>query len=230
MTGRCRFRTGRESDVDAFLGEAIRDSERAHTGVGIWDVAIGDDENPDKSLTKVLAHACKNDENCHFHYSHFLIGVVDTAENDSEEIVAAGCGFIYPDFCVRKSYPGMSLAARLLRGISEEESNTMWDKISFLDVVFPDHDYDNTWMLESIVVAPSHRKEGIAVELINQLFELGRSSGARECLVVCAIGNIAAYRTYEKAGFECLGQGESEEALITMKYPGFHLFRKKYNS
>jgi GNAT superfamily N-acetyltransferase len=217
------FRPATRDDADTYLGDAIRDSERAHTGKGIWDVFLGDDADPSKSLSSVLAYACKNDAQTHFHYTHFIV-----AEAEGEGPIAAGCGFIYPDFSVSRSYPGMANAAGQLRGTSPEECSEMWKRISYLDDAFPDYDYDHTWMLESIFVSPSYRKKGLAVELIEQLFELGRPQHVRECLVVCGIGNIAAYRLYEKAGFECIGKGESDAAQEAMGYPGFHLFRRCY--
>lgn len=217
------FRQAQEDEADSYLGYAIRDSERAHTGKGIWDVFLEDDEDPSKSLSSVLAYACKHDAQCHFHYSHFLV-----AEVEGEGPIAAGCGFVYPDFSVARSYPGMAHAARQLRDTSREECDEMWKRISYLDDTFPDYDYNQTWMLESIFVSPSYRKQGVAVELIQQLYELGRQHHVRECLVVCGIGNIAAYRTYEKAGFKCIGKGESAVAQEAMGYPGFHLFRRRY--
>lgn len=217
------FRPATQDDADTYLGDAIRDSERAHTGKGIWDVFLEDDVDPSKSLSSVLAYACKNDAQTHFHYTHFIV-----AEAEGEGPIAAGCGFIYPDFSVSRSYPGMANAAGQLRGTSPEECSEMWKRISYLDDAFPDYDYDHTWMLESIFVSPSYRKKGLAVELIEQLFELGRPQHVRECLVVCGIGNIAAYRLYEKAGFDCIGKGESAAAQEAMGYPGFHLFRRRY--
>jgi GNAT superfamily N-acetyltransferase len=230
-----RVRQATSNDVD-FLALAIRDSERAHTGVGIWDVAIGDDvSNESRSLFAVLRHACLNDIQSHFHYSHFLVITVSGAVDDeegAENIVGAGCCYRYPDFCVPKSYPGMSLATRLCRPeVSVEESVRMWDKIDiFLDNVFPSYDYDNTWMLESIYIAEGHRQSGLGVKLIQTLFEQGRHCPhkPKECLTVCAIGNYAAYRAYERAGFTCVGDGRDEKAEVALGYPGFHLFRKQY--
>lgn len=218
------FRPATPDDADTFLGDAIRDSERAHTGKGIWDVFLEDDADPSKSLSSVLAYACKHDVQSHFNYTHFI--VAEAAEREGP--IAAGCGFIYPDFSVSRSFPGMANAAGRLRGISLEECSEMWKRISYLDDAFPDYDYDQTWMLESIYVSPSYRKKGLAVELIQQLYELGRPHNVRECLVVCGVGNIAAYRLYEKAGFECIGKGESAAAQEAMGYPGFHLFRRRY--
>lgn len=220
------FRSAVESDVKPLLGQTIRDSERAHTGRGIWDVAIGEDEDPNKSLACVLEEACLHPD-CHFHYSHFLIAEIDGVDGGKES-VAAGCGFVYPTFSVNKSYPAMSSAAQRVRGMSAEESVQMWDKITFLSDIFPDYDYDNTWMIECIFVVEKHRKLGVAVQLIDALFDMGRDQQVKECLVVCAIGNKAAYRLYEKAGFECMGEGRSAVAEEALGSPGFHLFRKSY--
>lgn len=238
------FRQAVESDVKKLLGQAIRDSERAHTGKGIWDIAIGEDNDPNKSLEAVLGHACLNDKESHIYYPHFLVAVAEEQQQQhdasferkdgveanivDEEVVAAGCGFVYPNYATRKSFTGMSLATRVLRGVSEEESIKVWDKVHFLELMFPDYDYDNTWMLDAIFVSGTHRKYGIALQLINRLYDAGRSSGAKECLLVSAIGNVAAYRLYVKAGFECLGEGRSSVAEEVVGYPGFYLFRKQY--
>ena len=232
-----QVRRGEAEDVD-FLAQSIQDSERAHTGVGIWDVAIGDDTScPERSLKAILRHACLHDNQSHFHYSHFLVVEPEDSEisldnKDDATIAAVGCCFLYPEFCVVKSYPGMSRATCLLRSeVCEEESVSMWQKIDiFLDTIFPQYDYDNTWMLESIIVSPQHRKRGLAVALIHALYEEGRKDGrAKECLAVCAIGNTPAYQSYIRAGFECIGDGKSDIAHAAMGYPGFYLFRKLYD-
>lgn len=216
------FRPAIESDAQQLLGQAIRDSERAHTGTGIWDVAVGEDADPTRSLANVLGYACLHRPDCHFHYSHFIIGEVEG------EAAAAGCAFVYPAFSATKSFPAISYAAQQVRGMSVEDSTEMWGNISFLDDVFPDYDYNNTWMLESIFVSEKFRKCGIALQMINALFDMGREKQVKECLVVCAIGNKAAYRVYEKAGFECLGEGRSAAAEEALGSEGFHLFRKAY--
>jgi GNAT superfamily N-acetyltransferase len=238
-------RAATESDVD-FLARAVQDSERAHTGVGIWDVAIGDDNASDsRSLLSVLRHACLNDNQSHFHYSNFKVIVANphhdtsTAKNlvsqqsSGEEIVGAGCCFRYPEFSVSKSYPGVSLATRSQRPeVGVEESVRMWDKINiFIDKIFPSYNYDNTWMLESIYIAEGHRKAGLALGLIHSLFEEGRECPAKpkECLLASAIGNAAAYRSYTRAGFTCVGEGRDDEAEAVLGYPGFHLFKKTYD-
>lgn len=228
-----QYRVRRATEKDAnFLAQAMQDSERAHTGKGIWDVAIGDDADPTRSLVTVLKHACLNDEQGHCHYSHFLVVVASNDEDETEELVATGCCYAYPKFSVSKSYPGLSLATRTIRGeVSEEESISMWKKIDcFLEDCFPDNiEYNNTWMLESIFVSPAHRGKGIVQLLLSALVDEGRKDGTtRECLTCCGIGNTAAHHSYLRAGFECVGEGRSELAQQAMGYPGFHLFRKSF--
>ena len=77
--------------------------------------------------------------------------------------------------------------------------------------------YDELWHLMNIAVDPSRRRQGIATELIEELF--GRTRGRRVTLEV-RVSNLSAIRMYERFGFKSAGvrrryyHDNDEDALI----------------
>jgi GNAT superfamily N-acetyltransferase len=205
----------------AFLGIAARNAERAHTGRGLWDVLGGDTFD----IASVLEHACLNDAKSHLHISRFFV-VRDTSAAD---VVACGCGYIYPDCSIEKSKPGINTALATLYGHTERNISEAWERLSFLDACFPDFEYDGSWMVEAVYTSPDHRGKGLATLVVQAVLDEGRiNSGCRKALITCAIGNEAAKRVYERLGFEVVGKGESRDALLALGSPGFYLLCKYF--
>eukprot|EP01039_Chlorochromonas_danica_P002600 gene2600-2843_t len=207
-----------------FLATAVRDAERAHTGVGLWDVlgdaGSGSGSGSTVDMSLVLEHVCVNDEASHFHFSRFHV-VRCALSND---IAAVACGYVYPICSMSNSKPGINLALKSIYNWSEEEVSQAWHRLQFLDDCFPDFDYDDSWMLEAVYTAPSHRGKGFAAEVLRSLLAEGKaSSGCKKALITCAIGNDRAKRLYERVGFTVVGQGSSEIAMEKLGSPGFYL-------
>jgi ribosomal-protein-alanine N-acetyltransferase len=81
--------------------------------------------------------------------------------------------------------------------------------------------YDDLWHLMNVAVDPSRRREGIATELIETLFERTRSD-SRITLEV-RVSNLSAIRMYERFGFRSAGlrrhyyHDNDEDALIMLR-------------
>jgi GNAT superfamily N-acetyltransferase len=215
--------TTTDSDSESmrsFFGLAIRDAERAHTGVGLWDCAFKDFD--DQARKDILAETCWNEPSTNFYKEKMTI----VREKTSNRPVAAACGFCYPDYSLTKSKPAMSRSImKLFPQFSEEESIKVWKNLDFLDDCFPDYDYDNSWMVECVYTDPNHRGKGIATKLVSHILEKGKSLGYNKALITCAIGNEGARHVYEKCGFYVVGQGENSEAMEKIGSPGFYLLR-----
>jgi len=212
-----------------FLSICVRDAERAHTGRGIWDTLVPPRPIP-FDITTTLAAVCANDEKSHFHYRKFTV----VRERETGKPVAAACGFVYPTNSLSMTLEGLR-DAFVKDGIysNKEEGDLYLKKLNeFLDGSFPsDIDYDNSWLVEAVYTSPEVRGKKLASQLVNRLFEEGRSLGtavAKRCLISCAVGNTAAYKLYASLGFYDLGKGENQGCLNAIGSPGFHMFSKDY--
>ncbi|MFN2612059.1 MAG: ribosomal protein S18-alanine N-acetyltransferase [Solirubrobacterales bacterium] len=78
--------------------------------------------------------------------------------------------------------------------------------------------YDEVWHLMNVAVDPSRRREGIATELIETLFDRTRSDSKMTLEV--RVSNLPAIRMYERFGFRSAGlrrryyHDNDEDALI----------------
>ena len=62
------------------------------------------------------------------------------------------------------------------------------------------------WELENIVVRPAAQRAGHGAELLTELIERGRVSGAKHFRLEVRESNLAARRLYEKCGFRVEGR------------------------
>lgn len=217
------------SDV-VTLGRAIVCAERAHTGTGIWDVALEDFDEDQK--IQILSSACLNDSNSHFHISRFHV----MRHIGTEQVVSTACGFFYPTQSVSKSFPGIEAAIShsvptYHDGNIEEIHRAVWGRLDFLDDCFPDFDYDNAWFIEAVFTDPAHRGHGLAQTLVSKVIAEGQKAGyGKKILITCAVGNEAARRVYERCGFVVVGQGHSKKAQEVLGSSGFYLLQHSSDS
>ncbi len=85
--------------------------------------------------------------------------------------------------------------------------------------------YVDAWHLMNVAVAPEYRRRGIAVALLERLFELTAGDGRRGYTLEVRVSNESAIRLYERLGFRARGIRRSyytdnrEDALIMWKDP-----------
>ena len=78
--------------------------------------------------------------------------------------------------------------------------------------------YDDVWHLMNVAVDPAHRRQGIATELIERMFEQA-GSGSR-CTLEVRVSNQVAIEMYERFGFRPAGRrrryyhDNGEDALV----------------
>lgn len=233
----------REAELDDadFISIGVREAERCHAGVGIYDtliantaveVAATDRYLPD-NVSKYLKHSILFDSKSHIRLSSFMV-MIDTEKNQR---VGCACSFHYPDFGLATSIPGFKLALQSVLGYTEESANIAVDRWSFLDSAFPDVSYTDTCMIEAVYIAPSYRKMGLGEKLINACMkkaiqhsiDQGEDLKGKRFLLVCAVGNAGARRLYEKAGFLVTGEGHSEACMAAIHCSGFWAMECRYD-
>ena len=217
-----------------FVSIGIREAERCHVGIGIYDVVIGqtllqisEREKPDDT-SRYLEHAYLNDRLSHVYMDNFLVAV----DRENNQIAACCCSFPYPEFKLTTSKIGFAHGLVEILGYSKEKAEKAFDAWDFLDSAFPDVEYDHTWMIEAVYVSPAYRGQGLAQHIIqaNMDSQTRRKRLAtdptepdRRFLITCAVGNEGAKRVYEKLGFKLAGQGHSEECQQAIGCTGFYV-------
>lgn len=205
----------------SFLATAMCMAERAHTGRGIWDCLFEHPSNPD-GVTSCLQYITESCPTSHLHYSLFSV-----VRDSGGAAVAAGCGFTYPERSITNSRPAMMEATSHVHAWSKEEFDVAWEKINFLDTMFPeDVPYGGSFFIESFYVSHLCRGQGIGALLLRHLLERARQEGAPRCLIICAIGNDIARRLYMRAGFRVAGVAQSEKCLENLRSPGYEILLK----
>ena len=126
-----------------------------------------------------------------------------------------------------------------LAEIEADSFNTPWSEQSFRDLLSIDYarylvaEIDGDVVgsagmrvvcgegdIDNVVVEKSHRGQGIAQKLIEELIGLGEKEGVREFTLEVRVSNAPAIHVYEKAGFNSEGvrpgfyEKPVEDALI----------------
>jgi len=78
----------------------------------------------------------------------------------------------------------------------------------------------DAWMIENAAVLPPFRRMGLMTALLETVIDEGRASGQKRALLACHMGNDAALRLYQRAGFEITGQLTDPEFEAVFGCPG----------
>ena len=83
----------------------------------------------------------------------------------------------------------------------------------------------DVWHVMNVAVAPRYRRRGIALALLDRLFDVTAGDGRRGYTLEVRVSNTGAIRLYERAGFKPRGirrgyyTDNREDALIMWKDP-----------
>jgi ribosomal protein S18 acetylase RimI-like enzyme len=206
-------RQAREEDA-LFVGWTVLAATRSHMPKGWFDIALALDDRGCLDFTTQLARASTRSW---WHYSNFLI-----AEDDGVP-AAALCAFRAGD-----GYPLSQAAMNEVTGHfgwTESEIGAMWTRSAYLfTCTFEGH--DDLWAIENVATRPEHRGRALASTLIEEALALGRSRGYKESQNSMFIGNVAARRAYEHAGFQVVDERRSAEFERACGVPGLWCLRR----
>ncbi len=85
--------------------------------------------------------------------------------------------------------------------------------------------YVDAWHIMNVAVDPEHRSRGVAVTMLERLFELTAGDVRRGYTLEVRVSNATAIRLYERLGFQARGirrgyyTDNREDALIMWKEP-----------
>ena len=210
-----RTRDANESDA-AFIAWVQLAAARGHCARGFFDMAFT--SQGDELLEDVAAVITTSALSFH-HWSRFRIAEVDG------QPAAALSGY----------EPAKAGDEELIMAYTEAAHTRGWGESFFAEMgprVAPLTECmvptpENFWVVEWVATLPEYRGRGLVAELLQQMLERGRELNYQDAQISIMVGNTAAQRAYESAGFEIFDQKTSprmEEALGT---PGICRLRQK---
>ena len=211
-----KIRRGRPDDAD-FLARVMMLASRGHLRRGVWDLIAGGSEQNCLDYLRRLALA-EPVSLCH--YSSFIV-----AEHHRKP-AAALCGF-------DPRAGGWEVLADAMKNVQREKGWTQADEKASADRTQPVwkctfDTLDGAWVIESVATIPEYRRRGLADSLMAEILKVGRARGHRLAQLTILIGNVAAQRTYEKAGFTVSDQKRHPAFEAVLGAIGFMRMVREY--
>jgi ribosomal protein S18 acetylase RimI-like enzyme len=209
-----RMRMADASDVP-LLVSVLEMSGRGHVERGAWDVLFPDADERRRALAHFLEGATR---------SWCRRSLFHVAEMDGRA-AAALVAFAPEDL------PTTSLAAPLfesfaLLGWSDARIASVGPLMAPYMRCFPEMP-EGTWIVENVATIASARRLGLVRALLDRALEAGRRRGFHDAQISCLIGNDAAQRAYERAGFEVVEERRDAEFEALIGAPGFSCMRRR---
>ena len=229
-----------------FLANCILYSERGTLNFGIWDyyfnqhkkylsqnnnqnnnmeIEINDFIN-DETILNVLEDVIKNDVNAPIHYSKYKI------IRDINNIPLVACTvYSYPKCSFSKSsgFNRFIDATKKILNWSNERNEEAWDSLSFMYTAFPEYDWDNYKVIESLYCEPKARGNGLATALLKYIIdeEMDNKKNKKGLIITCSPLNKTAHDLYLRSGFKLVGTGDSNECEQAIGIRGFEVLTIK---
>jgi GNAT superfamily N-acetyltransferase len=200
------IRPARPDDA-RFLAWAVVESARSHLPRGFWDLWIPDDDERRFAFVEKLLIS---ERPSLWHWTLFHIAEVD----GSPGATLSGCDpsqLLIPDAAV-----GEVMAAS---GWSEADGAAAIARATpFFGCM---HDpAPGAWIVESVATRPEARGQGLAAALVEHVLALGRRRGHEQAQLSLMIGNAAAQRVYERAGFAITDEKRDPALEVAIGCPG----------
>jgi ribosomal protein S18 acetylase RimI-like enzyme len=111
-------------------------------------------------------------------------------------------------------------------GRSRAESAAGLQRITPKFLVMPHHE-PGTWIVENVATHPDFRRRGLVDGLLAAILERGRQRGAAQAGIGVMIGNDAAQRAYEKAGFRVIAENCHPDFERVWGCPGMRVLTRR---
>ncbi len=175
----------------------------------MWDIWFDGDESQSLPYLRALATT----EAVHWcHLSRFLVAEID------DQSVAALSGYFPEEHGNDALAKGIQEADAQV-GRTPDETAASLKRISPIHHVTASHE-PGAWVVENVATKPEHRRRGLIDALLPQILQRGVDLGATHFDVGVFIGNEAAQRAYEKAGFRVVGEKRHPEFERVYGCPG----------
>lgn len=203
------IRPATEADA-SFIAWVQQEAARSHLPYGFWDLAfIGPDEWRLALIEKIVRAQARS----FCHWSNFLIAEVDGAP-------AAGLsGYENPSVTAGELLFAAMAEAFGAVGWTELQAGAMQERIVPFLTCIPEA-AEEDWVVEWVATRPEHRGKGLVKSLLQAILARGAERGHAQSQIAVLIGNTAAQRAYESAGFRVVDEKTSPSFEATFGTPG----------
>ena len=210
------IRPARADDVP-FMAEVRLMAERSHVQRGPSDLYIDGSEADVLAYLEAVADA---DTPNPFQYRTHLIAEVDG------ELAAALCGFCFEDYEADPAKIEAAMQAIAAKcNLTQEQHEAGYRRVESWGLVHPVNT-PGAWIIECVAAVPAHRRQGLIARLLAEVLAMGKQRGATTAEVTVYIGNDAAQRAYEGAGFEVVSEQRHPDFEAVFGFPGMRLLRR----
>lgn len=192
-------------------------ASRGHLRRGVWDLIAGGFE---ENCLDYLRRLALTEPVSLCHYSSFIV-----TEYDGRP-AAALCAF-------DPRAGGWEVLADAMKNVQREKGWTPADESASADRTAPVwkcmfDTLEGAWVIESVATMPEFRRRGLADSLMAEILEVGRANGHRIAQLTILIGNAAAQRSYEKAGFRVMDEKRDRDFEAVLGAAGFMRMVRDY--
>ncbi len=192
-----------------FLAEVLLMASRGHLPLGAWDLVFPDARECRRGLERLAGGGVRSW--CH----HSLFQVADRDGEACAALVA-----FEPKELGEASLAKPMLDVFQLLGWTPERIAGVGPRLAPYLRCFPEMPA-GSWIIENVGTRADQRRQGLVHALLERALETGRSRGHRRAQISCLIGNRAAQRAYEKAGFAVVEERVDAEFERRLGAPGF---------
>jgi ribosomal protein S18 acetylase RimI-like enzyme len=201
------FRAARSSDVP-FLAMVLQMAGRGHLPRGPWDLSFPESSERTHALELLAGEAPRSW--CHH-------SVFEIAEADG----AAGAAMV--------AFDADELGDTLAKSLFDVLQRLSWSPERMAAIgpllapylrCFPSLP-QATWIVENVAARADLRRRGLVGALLERALDRDRERGFARAQISCLIGNDAAQRAYEKAGFAVVDELRDDDFEAMLGAPGF---------
>ena len=202
-----------EPEDSTFLAQAILHASRSHLARGLWDLVVA---GPEQERLEFLELMTLMDARSFCHFSNFLVAqgpdgpVATLAAYDPGE-----AGLLAPGHAIA--------AASEEFGLTDGELADAYRRLEPYQLALPEQ-RKGAWTIEWVWTVPAMRRRGLVGTLVERVLSEGAQRGYRLAQVTMFLGNEAAGRAYEKAGFRKAEEKRHPEFERLVGSPGLVRF------
>jgi translation initiation factor 4G len=193
-----------------FIAWVEQEASRSHLPFGFWDLAF---PGPDSYRLRLLERVCRAEARSFCHWSGFLVAEVDGKP-------AAGLsGYDGPGQATGPLLSQAMMEALGSEGWTAAQMGAMQQRIAPFLSCIPELPED-LWIVEWVATVPQYRGKGLTRALLQAILEVGKKRGHSRAQIGVLIGNTAAQRAYEGAGFKVADEKRHPSFEATFGTPG----------
>ena len=204
-----KIRRGNADDAD-FLARVMMLASRGHMQRGVWDLIAGGSE---KTASTIFGGSRSQSRSRSA-----------TTPSSSSPSMTAGSTLALCGFDPRAG--GWQVLGDAMQNVQRQQGWTPADEKASAARTAPVwhctfDTLDGAWVIESVATLPEFRRRGLVDALIAEILGTGRAHGHRIAQLTILIGNVAAQRAYEKAGFRVRDEKRHRDFQAALGAPGF---------